>query len=331
MRRLLQVGLALAVTALMLLYALWGVDFPRLGRLLAGADYRLLLPFEGALVLFFAFTGLRWNLILRSQGRYSLRQSAPAMMIGFAGNNVLPAHLGELVRAVVFGRQFGVPATAVFMTLVVERLLDVLAILLFYFLAVLTIDPFPADIRLGAQVVGAVMAVACVGIVVFLRFPLAFVRVWERSSRWLPQAIQARGTALLHNAATGLATLKSPLLLAAMVGHSLLKWVSCGVMVWLALLAFGTHIPFSVSMIVIAVIALALTVPTAPGFVGTMQAAFVFALGPFGVPQESALAASVLYLVAQWLPVTAVGALCFAATGLRLREVRAEAEHLQDE
>jgi len=135
-RRFLQVGLAAVITALMLLYALWGVDFPRLGRLLAGADYTLLLPFEAALVLFFVFTGLRWNLILRSQGRYSLRQSGPAMMIGFAGNNVLPAHLGELVRAVVFARQSSVPAAAVFMTLVVERILDVLAILLFYFLAV---------------------------------------------------------------------------------------------------------------------------------------------------------------------------------------------------
>ncbi|HKI99164.1 MAG TPA: lysylphosphatidylglycerol synthase transmembrane domain-containing protein [bacterium] len=329
MKRLLHVVLAAAITALTLLYALWGVNFEKLGHLLAGADYRLVAPFLGFLFLFFLFTGLNWNLILRSQGRYRLRQTAPAMMIGFAGNNVLPAHLGELVRSVVFGRQQGLSASAVFMTLVVERLLDVFAILVYYFVAVLLIHPFPESIRVGAGATAAVIAVACVGIAVFLRFPRVFERLWERYSRPLPAALRTRGSHLLHNAVLGLSALKSPALLAAMVLHALAKWASCGGMVWLALLAFGTHVPWAVCMIVVAVFAVAVTLPTAPGFVGTAQAVFVFALGPFGVPQETALAASVLYLVAQWIPVTLVGAFCFATTGLHLREVRSEAEHLQ--
>ncbi len=328
-KRLAHLLAVLAVTVAALLYALWGVDFGRLGELLVRADYRLLAPFEACLVGFYLFNSLRWNLILRSLGRYTLAQSAPAMMIGYAGNNVLPAHLGELVRAVVFGRQFGRSATAVFMTLVVERILDVLAILLFYFLAVLLIHPFPAQIRLGAQVVALIVGVACLGIVVFLRYPQAFERGWERCSGRLPAAIRARGTALLHHAVLGLASLKSPLMLGRMVAHSLLKWAACGGMIWLSLRAFGGSISFSVSMIVIAVMALALTAPSAPGFVGAIQAAFVFALGPFGVPQETALAASVFYLVAEWLPVTLVGGICFVATGLQLREVRAEAERLE--
>jgi hypothetical protein len=100
-------------------------------------------------------------------------------------------------------------------------------------------------------------------------------------------------------------------------------------MVWLSLRAFAEPLPFGVTLVVNAVGALAVTVPAAPGFFGTMQAAFVFALVPFGVAQEVALAASVLYLLAQWVPVTAFGAVCFAATGLRLREVRAETERLE--
>jgi len=173
--------------------------------------------------------------------------------------------------------------------------------------------------------------VACVGIVVFLRFPGAFEWAWERLSRPLPAGIRTRGTALLHHAVLGLASLKSPLMLGRMVAHSLLKWAACGAMVWVSLRAFGGSVSFSVSMIVIAVMALALTVPTAPGFVGAIQAAFVFALGPFGVAQETALAASVFYLVAEWLPVTLVGGVCFVATGLQLREVRAEAERLESQ
>ena len=98
------------------------------------------------------------------------------------------------------------------------------------------------------------------------------------------------------------------------------------VMVWLALSAFGTFIPMSVTVIVLTVISLAVTVPTAPGYVGAIQAAFVFALVPFGVKQEVAFASSVFFLVAQWIPVTTVGALFFLFTGLRVADVRHDVE-----
>ena len=329
MKRAGYLASALVITVLALVYALWGVDYPELGRLVSSADYRVLLPFAVFLVLFYLVTGLRWNLILRPLGRFSLRQTGPAMMIGFAGNNVLPAHLGELVRAVVFGRLFALPASGVLMTLIVERLLDVFAILFFYFLAVALIDPFPESIRLGAELIAGAMAAVCAVIVLFLRFPAVFVRLWEGLAHWLPVRVRRRGGQLLENAATALSALKSPGMLLVMLAYSLLKWLSSGAIVWLSLLAFDTRISLPVSMIVIAVSAVALTVPSAPGFFGSMQAAYVFALLPFGVSREIALAASVLALVFQWLTVTLFGGVCFAATGLRYREVRAQAEQVR--
>lgn len=320
---------ATAITAAALAYALWGVDWARLGHLLQGADYRLLLPFEAFLVAFYGFNALRWAVILRPLGRFGLGRVTPAMMIGFAGNNVLPAHLGELVRAVVFARGAGLPASSVFMTLVVERLLDVLAILLLTLAAVLWVDPFPASLVLGAEVAAGVTAVAALAIAAFLRFPEPLAALWERLTAWLPWGLSARGAAVLRAAAGALAALKAPGLVAAMLAWSLLKWAACGAMVALSLRAFGAAVPFGVGLIVVAVIALAVTVPTAPGFFGAMQAAFVFALVPFGISQETALAASVLYLLAQWVPVTAVGGACFAALGLHFGQVRSEAEHLR--
>lgn len=308
------------ITAGALAYSLWGADFPLLGRLLAGADFRHLVPMIGCLFLFYLFTGLRWNLILRPLGRYTLFQSGPAMMIGFAGNNVLPAHLGELARVMVFSRRFGVSGSSVFATLVVERILDLFAILIFYLLAVLVIDPFPAAIRLGVGVSAGVVAALSVAILFILRFPKAFLNFYLRMAFMLPSGPRQKGAAMLENATHGMSALKTPGSLLFMVGLSFAKWASNGAMVWLALGAFNTTISFSISMIVIAVTALAVILPSAPGYVGAMQAAFVFALIPFGVSQETALAASVFFLVSQWLPVTLFGGVCFAATGMRWRE-----------
>jgi hypothetical protein len=80
-------------------------------------------------------------------------------------------------------------------------------------------------------------------------------------------------------------------------------------------------------MILIGITAFAVALPSAPGFVGPMQAAFVFALTPFGISQEVALAASVLFLLGHWIPVTATGAMLLAARHLSFAEVAARAEH----
>jgi hypothetical protein len=79
-------------------------------------------------------------------------------------------------------------------------------------------------------------------------------------------------------------------------------------------------------MLTIGITAFAVALPSAPGFVGPMQAAFVFALAPFGIEQEAALAASVLFLLGHWIPVTAVGALFLARRHLSFQEIAAEAE-----
>ena len=319
---------ALVITVASLTYALWGIDYQELYRLLASANYLALAPFLVALALFMGFNALRWVFLLRPLGRFSLPQVLPAMMIGFAGNNVLPAHLGELVRVVVFSRQYGTPASGVFVTQVVERILDVFAILMLYFVAVWMIDPFPENIRVGAELVAMVMGALCLVIIIFMRYPEPFLRLYDRLTGWMPQGLRKKGHALLQNAVTGLSSLKSPATLAIALAISLLRWASCGAMIWLALWAFDTPISLPVALIVNAVAALAVTVPTAPGFFGTMQAVFVFALAPFGISQEVALAASVFYLISQWFPVTLTGAAFFIATGFDAKEVAEAAEHV---
>lgn len=84
-------------------------------------------------------------------------------------------------------------------------------------------------------------------------------------------------------------------------------------------------------MILMAVLALAAAVPNAPGYVGAIQAAYVFTLRPFGITEEVAFAASVFFLACQWMPVTMAGAWYFIIGGLHLDEVRREIKEVEDE
>ena len=206
LRTLATILLTVAVTAALVVYAFWDVDLAELGALLAGGDYRVLLPFEGLLILYFAFTALRWRRILAPLGRFRVAQVVPAMMIGFGGNNLLPAHLGEIVRAIVFAREQRCPRSAVLATLVLERLLDVFAILLLYSLAALAVRSFPEPVRAGFVVSSGVLGAAALAVLLFLRFPGAFVRLWEALSRPLPRRLGALGSRILQGAEAGTLT-----------------------------------------------------------------------------------------------------------------------------
>lgn len=309
MKKWLTTILVVAVTALLLGYALWKVDLEALGEVLARADYRFVGPFLVILTVFFWIKAWRWAVILAPLGRYSARQVAPAMMIGFAANNVLPAHLGEIVRSLWFARRYQQRVSAVLVSQVLERILDVMAILLLYLLAVPWIESPPQAIQLSVWLVSGVATAMAVVIYAMRASPQRVFRCWRTLSGKLPASIQSRGEAFLSDVLRALSSVGSPARLALLIANSLLQWSLMGVCVWMSMAAVGVTVGPAITIIVLTATVVAVTLPNAPGYVGALQAAFVFALQPFGVSSESAFAASVFYLVCNWIPVTSVGAL----------------------
>ena len=317
MKRWLTTILVVVVTASLLGYALWHVNLAALGRVLAGADYRYALPFLLTLTVFFWIKAWRWSLILEPLGRYSVAQVTPAMMIGFAANNVLPAHLGEIVRSLWFARRYELRVSAVLVSQVLERILDVAAILLLYLLAVPWIESAQPAIRYSVWVVGGLAAAMAVTIYCMLSAPQLLFRLWRILSGSLPEWLQSRGETLLGDVLQALSSVRSPARSLVLLANSLVQWSLMGMCLWMSTAAMGVHIGPAVTIIVLTATVVAVTLPNAPGYVGALQAAFVFALQPFGVASESAFAASVFYLVGNWVPITAVGGLFLLASRAR--------------
>jgi len=322
LKSILTAVVMIAVTVGLLAYSLAGVGVSQLLQVMAGGNYWVLIPYQVALVVFFATTGWRWQLILRPIGRFSFAQVVPPMMIGFAGNNLLPARMGELIRTTVFAARHGCSRSAVLTTLVVERVLDVLAVLLLYVIAVIGVRPVPTGITAGFWSAWILIAGFAVLATLLLRHPESVIGLWERASQPLPAKLRHGVTRTLRGIVSGVQGLKEPRLVALMLFHSFAKWAASATMVWLSIWCYGLAMNPLLSLVAIAVTALAVTLPSVPGFFGVVQAAFVVALTPFGVAQEIALAGSVLFLLAQWVPVKASGVLFFLFTGARVWRVR---------
>lgn len=330
MKKIVSLITVSVITLVTLGYALWDINFNELGQLLSGGDYRVLGPILVLLVLFYWMKALRWVYILRPVQRFTRAEVTPAMVIGFAGNNILPAHLGELIRTVIFARRFKLPYSSVAITLLVERVFDLVAILSLYAIGMAAIGTPPASLQIGTQVITLLMVGFFATIAVILYRPSLVLGMGNWMAARLPTNIGERLTGILENVILAFSSLKSPLLVTLMLAWSLLKWAVMAGMIWLSLVAYGTHVAAEITLVLLAVLALAAAVPNAPGYIGAMQAAYVFALRPFDISEEVAFAASVLYLVCQWLPVTLAGAWYFIASGLHVGEVRREIEAAEE-
>lgn len=325
MRHLAGIAVAAAVTAGTLGYALWGTDLGTLWQTLVHGNLWVLLPFVPILALFFYSNAHRWRLLLTPFGHFATQRLLSSMMIGFAANNLLPLRVGELIRTHLLAREQGLSRSGVLMSLVLERLLDMIGILILY-VAGLTLSPAAPPAFRASAWIGAAAILGLAGLLLCLLFlPRTMDRLWHWISAPLPQALQQRGSIYLEQFTMALTPLRRPWFAVVLIALSIGRWLLPMLLAWLAVYAYAGAIPLSLALITLGITAFAVALPSAPGFIGPIQAAFVLALTPFGIEREAALAASLLYLLGQWIPVTGVGVLLMAARHRSFRELAVEA------
>ena len=298
------------------------------------ADYRSLPAMWTCFVLFYWLKAIRWQLLLEPLGKFRpLQDLLPSVMIGFAFNNVLPAHLGEFVRVFVFSKQSGISRTAVLTSIVLERIFDVIAILGFLMVGLFLVEAPDLDERVVSSAMFFGVAVCCglVSAAIYLIWTgpvVLFVEGCLRRVPFLPPSIGQKVGSLLETGAAGLASLRSGRLLSGILLTSFLQWMLNGLTIHLSLWAFGIDVSLSVSAIVLGVTAIGVTIPSSPGYFGVIQFCFLLVLSLFVKDREAVFAASIYYHMAQWIPVTAIGMFYFLRAGLKVADVQDAKEQI---
>lgn len=335
-----QLAIGIVVTIACFAAALWGFgreDYAEIASSFRRANYLTLPAYLFLLAVFFWLKAVRWALLLepvRPTNPITARQCTSSLMIGFMGNNVLPAHLGDLVRVVVMGRQFGISKTAVFSTVVLERVFDVAAILGILVWGLARAPKAPPGARQTSYMLAAMLAVCVVGIIFYALKTAWFVRTTEwflDRTPFVPMSLKRRAAEMLESGALGMAALRNGRLAFWITVTSIVQWVLNVVTIQLSFFAFDIKQPTSVAAIVMGVVAFGVTLPSTPGFFGVIQAAFRYSLEPFGVAPTDAVASSVYYQIVSWVAVTAVGFYYLHKTGMKLTQLERVAEESEGE
>ena len=322
------IGLAVGLLAVFLREA----DLGQVWSAMAAARADLIWLTIGLTVVTFVVRAERWKYLLEPLGPTRFRTVFRTTVIGFAASAVLPARAGEVIRPYLLARQEGLSAAAAFATIVVERVLDLLAVLLLLLAFLIWFDPgvesrdsvlFSA-IRFG----GLVMAPVALGALLLMFFMAGHP---ERLQAWLLKAeavLPVRAASAIARVARtfaeGFAVVRRPERLVAALAWSVVLWVAIAAGVWSVAIAFGIAMPFTGGWLMIAPLVVGVAVPT-PGGVGGFHEAFrLGATSFFGADNDNAVGAAIVLHAISVGPVTLAGLLFILQDGLKLGAIIGE-------
>ncbi len=318
LQRVIEVAISLGFLAL----ALRGINWSGFWEALRHANYLWLIPGVLITVALLFLKAWRWQLLFYPEHRLPFSTVMTALCTGYLVSNVFPARAGELARLVLLVSEQPVSVARTLSTIIVERLLDLLTLVVL--LAVLL--PFvqlPAEMARAAQVI---TLVALAGSLVMILFSfwkerlLGWAHLVLGRIRFLdrPQIYDAIGHLI-----DGFAALRGRLGL-LLIGLSLLGWVGVVGMAWSAAQAIPLRVPITVPAFAVVVTTLGMLLPSTPGYVGVFHGLVVLALvTPFGVPRDQAMSFALLWHATNYLTLSLSGLVALAVHGTSLGKVMA--------
>jgi uncharacterized protein (TIRG00374 family) len=264
----------------------------------------------------------RWRILLRTAGEVPRMPAISATFVGFGANAVLPLRLGEIVRPAILSRRVGIPMSTTLSSIVLERVLDTLLVIS-CFLAVGLFYDVDERLEQGAMVLAPLLVVGLAVLVVVQRRRTAAEGLIRGAIALLPARVGTPVAALADGVLRGLDGLADARTVAVVVGYSIVLWMMIALTYLLSFLAIDVRVPLvSGALVTMVIVAAAVFLPQAPGFLGTWQFGCVLALHRIlGVPHDLAVSYSFLTWVLQMTVNVGSGGIGLALQDVSVREI----------
>jgi uncharacterized protein (TIRG00374 family) len=325
--------IGIAFSVILILFLLKGTDFHKLADAFRRANYLYCIPMIVITLLGIVIRTYRWRDIMEPLKKASLSNLFSSTMIGFMANFVLPARIGEFIRAYLIGRKEMLSKSAAFATIVVERLFDTFTIILVLAMVLFLIslpgsgiDPAYSKALLGAGITFSILFLAALSFLILLKQKtdrtLSLIRTLLRP---LPEKWGGETVDVLGSFVTGLNVIRPDRQFLSIIFYSFLLWGGYAFGNGLILKAFEIDLPLYVPFYLLVVQAVGVAVPSSPGFVGTYHAAVVAGLAAFHVPPEISLSFAILSHFLLIVPIILYGMVLLWKEQVSLHSLESEA------
>lgn len=319
--------IGLLISAVAVAFLVYQVDFEEVTEAFSTAHYGWIVPGVVCATSVIFIRAWRWRYLLGENLQTSFDARLSATFIGFMANGLLPARIGEFVRAWCLGHRERKSKSAVFASIIIERLLDGVWLLLYLVIA-LWVVPFPEggdtgstpfdvkalggiSIRSGLRWAGlfSFLFYSClISFLVLLR--IARKRTLQVVNRVLMRfspRFAKKAEATLDGFIQGIYLPTLPSHVVKVIFLTVLLWTIGLGMNFFTLLAFGQNLVWHASLLILVMQAIGVMIPSSPGFVGTFHAVTVVGIMFYGVLQGVALSYAIVVHVLSFGPVVLIG------------------------
>jgi len=321
----LLIGIGISLFFLFLLFR--KIDFAKLLAALSEMDYRYLILAVLLTFMSYFFRAVRWRFLLAPMKRIRMRSLFSATIIGYMANNLLPARLGEFVRAYALGEKEALDTSAVFATLVLDRLFDGFTVILMLVVTFFTVK-LPAGMEkiqdglvMGGYLTLAFYVAVITFILILKKQTVRTLKITAWLLRPFPARVSEKVIPVLGSFIEGLRLSARPVDVFFLLSSSIVIWTFAVLALYAVLCSFGITLPITASMFIMVFLVFAVMVPASPGFVGTYHFACVTALAAFNVISERALSVALIAHGINFFPVILAGFYYLWRDKLSLSEV----------
>ena len=252
----------------------------------------------------FLFRVLRWKLMLLNFHDLGFMLLLKSIILGFAGNNIIPARGGEFLRMEYFSRRTKISRTTSLTSIGLEKILDAIVLLSFLLIASIFVT------KTNEYFIYIIQLVSLIFFPIIL-FLIVLKIKGKQIIKWLGLR-NGRLTQFLSkhfvNFHAALSFLKADINTLKILGVSVLIWLLEGFVFVLGMKAIGLNDSvFLMGIIALCIVNFGILIPSSPGYIGIFQAAIIIVLSSFGISETNSLAAAIIIHSCQFFPVTIFG------------------------
>ena len=314
-----QVWLGIIISLICLVAIFYFIRPQEIIEAIKTARYEYLLISAVAIVVFMFMRAIRW--------RFMLNNDAPIMTvfhiqnIGYLISTVLPLRLGDVARSVLIGSVPPITISRGISTMVFERVLDMLFIVILLPFTLASVDYLPEWMRGGALVSGIAAIAAFLILIIAANQRANVEKVVTYVLDYLPFLNTKAWVNRTDNFLAGLDTLTRLKDGTILLLLSIVTWVPIIVAYYTTLIAVNINATPLMAAFVVCAAALSVALPSSPGQIGVFHAGVIAALQVWGRPEAASASFAFLYHALNSTVLILLGIIGIFSTGSTFRQV----------
>ena len=318
MNKYLKLFLASTLSAAGLYTAFSGENFSSLFNEIYKVNYMGVITASIVLLFSCYIRAYRWKLLIDPLEKIPLKKIFASTMIGYFGNGILAFRLGELLKAYSLSKNRSIQVSEVFGTVIVERVLDLLMVLLLFFF-VIPWYPFDNDL-LRLAIITFIVLIFVLSILSGLVIYFDLIKKIEKRVSKLSFIKSVLSFA--KDAIKGIKTIFENKNKNKILFLSLFLWLMYIAITVLLLDSCGIELNLSNSIIIFILGSLSLGIPALPGSAGTYDASVKYGLIVlFSIDSSQALNYALISHAVSFFPLVFIGAFYFISSNLSLKDI----------